>query len=86
MSLACVQSSFLFFDLKELLLFLDALLEDLLYHVGLLSLVKLRVGWVGALVGCVLPRSVEDGFFASVDHILYLFRLVFMGCYFFLQF
>lgn len=37
-------------------------------------------------MGSVLARGIKDDFFAGVDHVLYPFCLVFMGCYFFLQF
>lgn len=46
----------------------------------------LKMGWGCGLVANVLARSIKDGLFASVDHILYPFCLVFMRCYFFLQF
>lgn len=85
MCLTTIQPPLFFFDLVDLLLLLYAFLEDLLYHVGLLSLEKLRGHGVEGLVGHVLTRGIEDWFFAGVDQVLYLFWLVLMGCYFFLQ-
>ena len=37
-------------------------------------------------MSCVGSGGIEGDFLAGVDHVLYLFGLVFMGCYFFLQF